>query len=196
MKKWITLLVLTLLLIGGTGYLYLQQPAKETPGVLVTPEGQPSSSISLDPSDLATRENREMKVFVGDPKQGRLVQKSVTIQNQQDIIQEITQTVQYLIHPDSDTRNPVIPEGTELLNVFMTNAGIVYLNLNRNLQDRHIGGLTAELATVTSLVNTVLFNFKEVKQVQLLVEGAEIETLAGHIDCRKPFSKMFSLQNL
>jgi spore germination protein GerM len=92
-------------------------------------------------------------------------------------------------------RNSVIPDGTELLNVFLTRAGIVYLNLNRHIQDRHIGGLSAELATITSLVNTLLFNFKEINQVQILVEGTEIETLAGHVDCRKPFSKMLLIDS-
>jgi hypothetical protein len=45
------------------------------------------------------------------------------------------------------------------------------------------------------LVNTLLFNFKEINQVQILVEGTEIETLAGHVDCRKPFSKMLLINS-
>ena len=191
--KWIALLILTILLVGGAGYLYVQQPEEETSGVLINPEGQPSSS--LPPDELETM-TREIALFIGDPLRGTLVRITSEIQDQQDIVQEITETMQQLIHPGPNTKNEAIPEGTELINVFVTNAGIVYLNLNRNLQDRHIGGLSAELATVTSLVNTLLFNFKEIRQVQILVEGAEIETLAGHIDCRKPFSKMLSQQNL
>lgn len=187
-KRWIVLLIITILLFGGTGYLYLQQSEEETLGVLVTPEGQLPSSISLDVSNTTIR---EVTLFVGDSTRGTLIRKSGQIQDQQDIVQQIAQTITYLIQPDPDTRNEAIPEGTQLLNIFLADAGIVYLNLNRNLQDRHIGGLSAEIMTVTSLVNTVLFNFQEIKQVQILVEGAEIETLAGHIDCRKPFSKMF-----
>ncbi len=193
MKKWIALLILTILLIGGTWYLYVQQPKEETFGVLINPEGEPPSSISVDMSE---RTIREITLFVGDSTTGALVRKISEIQNQQDTVQAITQTVQHLIHPEPNTRNEAIPEGTELLNVFMTNAGIVYINLNRNIQDRHIGGLSAELATVTSLVNTLLFNFKEIRQVQILVEGGEIDTIAGHIDCRKPFSKMLLQQDL
>ena len=192
-KKWIVLLILTILLVGGAGYLYVQQPEEETSGVLINPEGQPSASLPIDELEIMTR---EIALFIGDPLRGTLVRITSEIQDQQDIMQGITETMQQLIHPGPNTRNEAIPEGTELINVFVTNAGIVYLNLNRNLQDRHIGGLSAELATVTSLVNTVLFNFEKVKQVQILVEGAEIETLTGHIDCRKPFSKMLLSQNL
>ena len=193
-KTWIVVFILTILLFGGTGYLYIQRPPQETPGVFISPQGQASSAISGEtPVNLVTR---DITLLVGDPAQGRLVKKSVKVQDQPDIIQEMTQAIQSLIHPEPEMRNVVIPDGTELLNVFMTSAGTVYLNLNRNLQDRHIGGLSAELATITALVNTVFLNFQEAKQVQILVEGAEIETLAGHIDCRKPFSKMLGSQNL
>jgi hypothetical protein len=163
-KKWIALLILTILLIGGTGYLYVQQPEEETSGVLINPEGQPSSSLPIDELEIMTR---EIALFIGDPLRGTLVRITSEIQDQQDIVQEITETMQQLIHPGPNTKNEAIPEGTELINVF-----------------------------VTSLVNTLLFNFKEIQQVQILVEGAEIDTLAGHIDCRKPFSKMLSQQNL
>ena len=88
-----------------------------------------------------------------------------------------------------------MPEGSALLNVFLSPGGILYLNMNRNIQDRHVGGLDAELATVTALVNTILLNFQEIKHVQILVEGAEIETLAGHIDCRKPFSNILLMDS-
>jgi germination protein M len=193
MKKWIALLIITILLIGGAGYLYIQQPEEEISEVLINPQGQLLPSTVIDESDIA---NREITLFVGDSARGVLVRIISEIQEQQNIVQAITETVQQLLQPGPNTKNVAIPEGTELINVFVTNAGIVYLNLNRNLQDRHIGGLSAELATVTSLVNTLLFNFKEIQQVQILVEGAEIETLAGHIDCRKPFSKMLDQQNL
>ena len=157
-KKWIALLILTILLIGGTGYLYVQQPEEETSEVLINPELQ---SSLLSETGMAYR---EITLFIGDPTRGTLVRKISEIQDQQDIVKEITETVQHLIHPEPEVRNEAIPEGTELITVFMTSTGIVYLNLNRNLQDRHIGGLSAELATVTSLVNTLLFNFKEIRR--------------------------------
>jgi len=190
MVKWIVLFLLTLVVIGGISYLYVYSPKEETPEALINSQGQPSASISLD---LPALKAREITLFVGDATKGTLVRKTSEIQKQQILVPEITEAVQRLIHPEPNTRNEAIPEGTELLTVFMTRAGVVYVNLNRNLQDRHVGGVSAELATVTSLVNTLLFNFKEIRQVQILVEGAEIDTLAGHIDCRKPFSKMFLL---
>ena len=191
-KKWFVVSIVTLLLLVGIWFLSTYHPTEDTSRVWLTPD-MPQSSPGA--SDMAEISHREVTVFIGEPATGTLVRKIREIETDQGLTHEIDQTIDYLIHPESDTRNEVIPEGTELLNVFVTRRGIVYLNLNRHIQDRHIGGLSAELATITSLVNTLLFNFKEITQVQILVEGAEIETLAGHVDCRKPFSKMLLIDS-
>jgi spore germination protein GerM len=189
MKKWLALVVMILLLLGGSWWLYVQRPVAEF--VPVIPKiDQPDTAIPLDP---ATVRLRQVTLFVADPSTGMLIRKVEEVPEHQDVVQIVTQTVQYLIKPEPETLNLAMPEGTELLNVFMSGTGTAYINLNRHVQDRHPGGITAELTTITALVNTVLFNFKEITQVQILVEGAEIETLAGHIDCRKPFTNMFEL---
>lgn len=192
-KLWIVVVVLIAVLLGGTRYLYLHSPQQlaETlpsfPGLQAKPSALPED---------VTVSKREVTLFLGDPATGALVKKTYEIQKQPTLLAEITQTVALLIQPEpeAETRNAAFPEGAQLLNAFVTGGG-VYLNMNRNLQDRHVGGLDAELATVTALINTILLNFKEITYVQILVEGAEIETLAGHVDCRKPFSKLLLLES-
>lgn len=192
-KLWIVVVVLIAVLLGGTRYLYLHSPQQlaETlpsfPGLQAKPSALPED---------VTVSKREVTLFLGDPATGALVKKTYEIQKQPTLLAEITQTVALLIQPEpeAETRNAAFPEGTQLLSAFVTGSG-VYLNMNRNLQDRHVGGLDAELATVTALINTILLNFKEITYVQILVEGAEIETLAGHVDCRKPFSKLLLLES-
>ncbi len=191
-KKWFVISILTLLLLAGTWYLYTYQSDEEISEVQINPDVlQPSPGFS-ETSQIIYQ---EITLFVIDPQTGSLRRRLREIPEHQELLDKITQTIEYLIHPDSDIQNEAIPEETALLSVFVTHSGIVYLNLSRHVQDRHIDGLSAELATVASLVNTLLFNFQEIKQVQILVEGAEIETLAGHVDCRKPFSKMFLIDS-
>jgi len=43
------------------------------------------------------------------------------------------------------------------------------------------------------VVNTLVYNFKPVKKVVLLVEGAERETLGGHVDLSRAFFPDYSL---
>ena len=40
--------------------------------------------------------------------------------------------------------------------------------------------------TVYSLVNTLTDNLPAISAVQILVDGREVDTLAGHVDLRRP----------
>jgi len=203
--RWSLIFLLTVGLLAGSWYLYTTQPLAERANVVVPSDEILPEVMPLNPETIL---KRDVTLFIGDPNTGALVHRIGRIDANLSGSDAMRETVRQLLNPGADgganaeasanatVRNYAIPEGTELISLFMTNTGIVYLNLNRNLQDRHIGGMAAELTTVTALVNTLLFNFREVRQVLILVEGAEIETLAGHIDCRKPFSKMLLAQNL
>ena len=194
MKKiWWFVWILTLGFAGGTWYLYTHPPEEEIFDALPTTEI--IEETPLPSPELTPAPNREVTLFIGDELAGDLKRHVREVEEEQSLNQKIRQTMQYLIQPTPDLRNPVIPEQAELLGVFFTNSGLVYLNFNRHLQDRHVGGLSAELATIAAIVNTMLVNFQEIRQVQILIEGSEIETLAGHIDCRKPFSKMLLLNS-
>ncbi|MBQ5389910.1 MAG: GerMN domain-containing protein, partial [Anaerovibrio sp.] len=52
-----------------------------------------------------------------------------------------------------------------------------------------VGGSTGEEMLVGSLVNT-LTEFPEIKKVQILVEGKEIDSLSGHLDLSRPVERM------
>ena len=80
-----------------------------------------------------------------------------------------------------------IPPGTEVRSVFFDDTGGVYVDLNSEFIDNHPCGSTGELFTIRSIVRTLAMNFADVRRVSILVEGEEIETVAGHIDASVPF---------
>ena len=43
--------------------------------------------------------------------------------------------------------------------------------------------------TVYTIVNVITVNLPDVQHVQLLVDGREVDTLAGHVDLRRPLRK-------
>jgi len=53
----------------------------------------------------------------------------------------------------------------------------------------HPGGTVNELLTVYTIVNALTANLPAVTGVQLLVDGKEVDTLAGHVDLRRPLAK-------
>lgn len=82
-----------------------------------------------------------------------------------------------------------IPAGTRLRSLYLTPSGIAYVDLSGEVSSKHSGGVLQELLTVYSVVNTLTDNLPAVTSVQLLVDGRETDTLAGHVDLRQPLSK-------
>jgi spore germination protein GerM len=86
-----------------------------------------------------------------------------------------------------------IPAGTQLRAVYITPDGEAYIDLSRDLAVAHPGGLTNERLTIYTLVHALTINLPAVTAVQLLVDGKEVDTLAGHVDLRRPLTKHLQL---
>lgn len=82
-----------------------------------------------------------------------------------------------------------VPPGTTLRGVFLTDRGDAFVDLSGEARTRHTGGALDELFTVYAIVNALTTNLPAVKRVQILVEGKEVDTLAGHVDLRHPLQK-------
>ena len=87
----------------------------------------------------------------------------------------------------------VIPAGTTLRAFYVTDRGDAFVDLSPEVSTAHPGGSTTELLTVYALVNAVTTNLSSVQRVQILVGGKEADTLAGHVDLRRPFERDTSL---
>lgn len=87
---------------------------------------------------------------------------------------------------------PVFPPQTVLRGVSVAGSE-VSIDFDRALVDNHPGGSWGELLTVYALANSIAENFPHLRQVRILVEGAALETLKGHIDLRQPLNPDFSL---
>ncbi len=80
-----------------------------------------------------------------------------------------------------------IPPGVRVISVIFDDAGGAYVDFSRELVDNHPGGSAGETFTIRSVVATLAENFPEVSSVKFLVEGREIETIAGHYDASQAF---------
>lgn len=86
-----------------------------------------------------------------------------------------------------------LPAETRIRQVFITKDGVAYVDFGREIVDKFSYGSSSELSAVYAVVNTLAFNFKSVKKVAILVEGAEKETLGGHVDLTQPFLPDYSI---
>lgn len=103
--------------------------------------------------------------------------------------EQMRQVVEALMAGPGDARGvSAIPAGTQLLAVsFDPEAAALYLDFSAELVAAHPGGSAAEYCTVAVIMKTVGENFPEVRAVQLLVDGSQVDTIAGHIRADQPF---------
>jgi len=87
----------------------------------------------------------------------------------------------------------VVPPGTSLRAFYVTERGDAFVDLSPEIVSRHPGGSLNELMTVYALVNAVIANLPAIQRVQLLVDGKEVDTIAGHVDARRPLERDTSL---
>jgi spore germination protein GerM len=79
-----------------------------------------------------------------------------------------------------------IPADTQLRALYMTPDGTCYVDLSEAVRKSHPGGSKSELLTIYSIVNSLVLNISEIERVQILIDGNEAPTLAGHIDLQLP----------
>jgi len=83
----------------------------------------------------------------------------------------------------------VVPKGTKLRAFYITERGDAFVDLSGDVVSAHPGGSLTELLTVYAVVNAITTNLPAVQRVQLLVEGKEVDTIAGHVDVRRPIER-------
>jgi len=82
-----------------------------------------------------------------------------------------------------------IPAGTKLKTVFVTAKGEAFVDLTPELRSNQQGGTTNEILTTYTIVNALTLNLPAITSVQILIDGKEVDTLAGHLDLRRPLEQ-------
>ena len=69
-----------------------------------------------------------------------------------------------------------------------TDRGDAFVDFSPELSTGHPGGSFSELLTVYAIVHAVTSNLPAVQRVQILLDGKEVDTIAGHVDVRRPLA--------
>jgi spore germination protein GerM len=153
--------------------------AAETPAVAPPATAQPAAG----PRIKAT-------LFFTAPDGQRLVGVQQDVPLAEGLVAQARALVSALLAatPDEPLAT-TFPEGTALRGVYLSDQQELFVDLDATVRSKHRGGSTQELLTVYSLVNTILVNLPTVSEVQILINGQEADTLAGHVDLRRPLRK-------
>lgn len=100
--------------------------------------------------------------------------------------------MQALLEGTTDKKLTVVmPKNTKLQSV-KVDKNIAYVDFSKEFIKNFTGGSTGEIMLVGSIVDT-LTEYPEIKAVQILVDGKEIDSLSGHMDLSTPIQRMKDL---
>jgi hypothetical protein len=107
------------------------------------------------------------------------------------LAEEIRAVLRELAAGSAPDGQPPIPPETELRQVFLDPFGILYLDFSKAfLGVISTLGVQPHLA-VSAIVMTLTLSFSEIKRVQFLVDGQEINFVSGALDLRRPVGLRF-----
>jgi spore germination protein GerM len=148
-------------------------------------------AVAAAPSQPPAPPGRKIKAHLfyvaDDGTQLTSVERDVTYG--EGTIEQAKAIIDAQIAPATEPLVSSVPAGTKLRALFVTPKGEAYVDLSREVAEAHPGGSLNELLTVYALVDALTVNLPAISSVQVLVDGKEMETLAGHVDLRRPLGK-------
>ena len=85
------------------------------------------------------------------------------------------------VYTSKDSPHP-LGAAAEIRDVYLVGSGLVVIDLNAAFAQDQTSGVMPEELTLSSMIQTLSANLRDVTRVKFLVEGKEQETLAGHAD--------------
>lgn len=175
----LVVIVLLVLLVAGAGFVwwtFLREPVAPLEETAMVDEYEEQGS-------------RSVTLYFGNRQGSGLVSERRTIAAFLHRDEEVEAMVAELLRgPMSRRAVRTWPKGTRLHGAFYDDQQrLLYLDFNHALVAGDTGGSAMETMTLSALLRSIAVDFPEVEAVQILVDGLEVETLHGHIDCTKPF---------
>ena len=179
-KAYLVALLIAAGAVGWALFRLLSEPAA-APVVATTPTA---------PSDLA---HITATLYYGSSDARALVPVRRDVPAATSVVEQGRQILAVQFQDAPQPYVQVVPKGTKLRAFYVTERGDAFVDLSGDVVSAHPGGSLTELLTVYAVVNAITTNLPAVQRVQLLVEGQEVDTIAGHVDVRRPLERDLTL---
>jgi spore germination protein GerM len=182
-RRMLVIGAIAMLAIAGGWWLAARISSRRAAG------GQPPSTTAAGPAVAADARKITATLYFVTEEGMALVGVQREVPFGETVLDQARQIVisQLAVAPGSLVS--AIPSETTLRALYLTERGDAFVDLSANARTRHTGGALDELFTVYAIVNALTTNLPAVKRVQILIEGKEVDTLAGHVDLRHPLQK-------
>jgi hypothetical protein len=158
------------------------------------PRPTATAPVETQPAPPPARPDEPFPATLFLPADNRLAAVPVAVKRQPDAQLQAREVVAALLDDKQTGRAAVLKE-LRLRALFVDSAGTAFLDLGPRAaaQKEMRSSVEDELLALYALVNTVTQNIPEVRQVRIIVDGREAQTLAGHIDLSRSFVKRTDL---
>ena len=176
-------MALVFIIVAGGIMLWPRQRSVEAPR-------QPSLSDGRIGVQFQLTEPLQVTLYY--PSEGVLGSWSAAVQRYSDTQAQAREALSALFADQRTLSAPVLRD-LKVKGLYLDAAGTAYLDLTPGPQKDEHASAGDELLAIYAMVNTVLINFDEIKQVVVLLDGREAQTLAGHLDLSRKFTKRMDL---
>jgi hypothetical protein len=161
--------------------------------VLILPRwlGRPAAPATDVEAPAAAPDARRIKatLFYVSEDGTELVPVSRDVPYGATAIEQAQRILEAQLGPASHVLPSAIPAGTNVRGLFLGANGEAYVDLSAEVVTGLAGGFLSEALAVFTIVNAVTVNLPDVTAVQILVDGKEVDSLAGHLDLREPIRR-------
>lgn len=163
----------SILFLGGLagGYFYfiknvfMQQAAQKT-----------GSRIEEDMTAL--------RIFY--PIEGRLQMEDRTTERKISQIAIAQAALEEFLKGPAGATDSYVPKDVKALGLFFGTDGILYVDLSDEFRSNFIGDAINEFMLLRGLYESLMYNVEGLRDVKLLIEGSEIDTIGGHLSLLHP----------
>ena len=163
-----------------------KKPAVTTPAQ--NPDKKDENTTKVEKPSMPENGVKSMQVTVYYPDQAGMslvaVKREIKFENES---QKYIEAVNCLMDTPEEDLTKIFPKGAKIKSINLK-GDIAVVDLDGSITKNFVGGSTGEEFLINSVVET-LTEFNEVKQVQFLIDGHEVETLAGHMDLSEPLKR-------
>ena len=162
-----------LLVCGPSGAAEYSQPTAPPPWIRTDVQTDPIGPIPVH-------------LYFGSPSGAYLISENRVVGETGDSVQLARAILEALISGPQSNLNRTLPAASRLRAVFIGTDNICTADFNSAIREGHPGGCRGEMLTVYSIVNSLIINIPSIKKIKLLIDGNDIESLAGHINMQIP----------
>jgi hypothetical protein len=176
-------IIIVAIVATGGGLLWLWLQSTNTAPMPAEPDKQVAQQL---------RRDEPLTITLFYPDDGMLSTGSAEVKRQPDTQSQAREALMTLFADQRASMAPVLRD-IRLREFYLDASGTAYIDLTTGPRKDVRASAWEEMLAIYAMVNTLMQNFDEVKQVWLLLDGREVQTLAGHMDLSRAFTKRMDL---